>query len=623
MPIDDTYLKVEDKALTIDLAEVDKWVDAILLGTVMTGIDHTAISNLDLKPTGVKDTFTITLTWLDKGVAKVVEDKTPILLSRFPTLTKDSLKDGTEGKITPLLIKEAIEEKLKRFIVATIPANTLDTRGDKVDVVNGKIIDIDGMKLLYGDGVVYVIKDDVYTPLHLVKERVITENFYTTFTITGDAKVSFTGGTMSTRVDGVEKPYVSKTILSAGTYEMFGDNIDNVAFLNNVFTKIHIERNSDQTAANNMFANLNKLVDFTANPNSFSTVKRLYNTWRACTGLTSFPVINLSQATILYFTWFACSKLKTFPFIDTSSNKSLVYTWYGCYALKEFPKLDTSKVTNFTATWRNCIGLTSFPSISTGSGTTMSAAWNGCKKLKTFPFIDTSKVTNMNATWINCSSLISFPTIDTYKVTNISSCWDGCLSLANFPKLLLTNVKDAVYSWRKCVALISFPAIDLPNATKITGAWFNCTSLTSFPMIDLEKANDLSYAWQGCTSITSFPQLNLNTATILLSTWKYCKSLLTFPSIDLSKVLVLQNTWFACSKMKTFPILNLTSATNTTAMLSYNSNLICIAGIINDGVKADLNAGMFTSTNKLQRPTAAEQNTILNGNTWINDTPCP
>jgi len=209
----------------------------------------------------------------------------------------------------------------------------------------------------------------------------------------------------------------------------------------------------------------------------------LGSAWSGAGNITSFDAAFGVTAGVTNFssTWRNCTNLTSFPLIDTSSGTSFSSAWLNLISLTSFPLIDTSSGTNFFLAWYNCSNLTSFPLIDTSSGTNFSNSWYGCNSLTSFPLINTSSGTNFSDTWRGCSSLTSFPLIDTSSGTNFSN------------------------TWRECNSLTSFPLIDTSSGTNFSSTWQNCTSLTSFPLIDTSSATNLGSAWRSCSSLASFP----------------------------------------------------------------------------------------------------------------------
>ena len=114
------------------------------------------------------------------------------------------------------------------------------------------------------------------------------------------------------------------------------------------------------------------------------------------------------------------------------------FSWRGCSSLISFPLLDTSSVTNFRGAWYGCSSLTSFPLLDTSSGTDFFAAWFTCSSLTSFPLIDTSSGTNFSLSWRNCTSLTSFPS-NAFD-TNIATNYTNSFSFTNLTTQSIDNI---------------------------------------------------------------------------------------------------------------------------------------------------------------------------------------
>ena len=167
-----------------------------------------------------------------------------------------------------------------------------------------------------------------------------------------------------------------------------------------------------------------------------SYVTDFSSTWRNCTSLTSFPLLDVSSGTNFGSTWQNCTSLTSFPLLDTSSGTAFGSAWRNCSGLTSFPLLNVSNGTSFSAAWQNCSGLTSFPALNMSSATTVSTAWLNCTGLTSFPLLGTNSVTTFNFAWFGCSNLVNFPAnfFDNWTATPGSNCfyyaWAGCTSLS-------------------------------------------------------------------------------------------------------------------------------------------------------------------------------------------------
>jgi hypothetical protein len=285
----------------------------------------------------------------------------------------------------------------------------------------------------------------------------------------------------------------------------------------------------------------------------FSSVINFTETWRNCSSLTSFPLINTGSATNFTETWDSCSSLTSFPSINTSIATNFTAAWNNCSSLTSFPLLNTSSGIGFTFAWRNCSSLTSFPLINTSSGTNFTQTWVGCSSLTSFPLLNTGSVTNFTETWNGCSSLASFPLINTGSATNFNATWNNCLSLTSFPLINTSSVTNFTFAWRNCSSLASFALINTGSATNFNYSWKNCSSLTSFPLINTSSGTNFTATWNDCSSLTSFPLINTSSGADFTFAWKNCSSLTSFPLLNTSSATDFTETWDGCSSLASFP----------------------------------------------------------------------
>jgi hypothetical protein len=154
--------------------------------------------------------------------------------------------------------------------------------------------------------------------------------------------------------------------------------------------------------------------------NAFENVTDFTYYWAFADWITSFPIINTSNATSLASAWGYCSGLTSFPILDTSSCLNFEGSWWECTNLTSFPILNTSKGTNFAGAWYNCNSLTDFPLIDTSDGIIFAGTWYNCG-LTSFPTLNMSKGINFSSAWEN-NNLVSFP----------ANMFDNLSSPANF-----------------------------------------------------------------------------------------------------------------------------------------------------------------------------------------------
>jgi hypothetical protein len=133
------------------------------------------------------------------------------------------------------------------------------------------------------------------------------------------------------------------------------------------------------TSLGSSWRGASNMTDFTAS-SATSSVTNFYETWRNCSGLTSFPLIDTSAGTQFGNCWYYCSGLTSFPQIDTSSGTDFTYTWQGT-GLTSFPSLDFSSATTFNNSWRAATSLSDFPAnMFDTTGTLISSAFTDAWK---------------------------------------------------------------------------------------------------------------------------------------------------------------------------------------------------------------------------------------------------
>ena len=112
----------------------------------------------------------------------------------------------------------------------------------------------------------------------------------------------------------------------------------------------------------------------------------LDSSFRGCTNLVEIiaPAISFSSVDNFRRTFRDCSSLKVFPLVQTKNISNFDNAWWGCSSLTAFPKLDFTKSTKFNGAWNGCTSLADFPPKmfdKTGSFSSTNnffLAWNNC-----------------------------------------------------------------------------------------------------------------------------------------------------------------------------------------------------------------------------------------------------
>jgi len=147
------------------------------------------------------------------------------------------------------------------------------------------------------------------------------------------------------------------TFPSAGTYDIFisgsfpymyfADGGDKYKLLEIKNFGVYALGSTSQLSA---FLGCSNLVINATDTGHFSGVTNFALSWRGCSNLTSFPLIDTSSCANFSSTWFSCSSLTSFPLINTSSGTNFNLAWGGCTSLISFPSnpFDTNIATNYT-----------------------------------------------------------------------------------------------------------------------------------------------------------------------------------------------------------------------------------------------------------------------------------
>ena len=340
-------------------------------------------------------------------------------------------------------------------------------------------------------------------------------DFATLFTCNNDVKLTCDSLELNIRNEDTKviSTYTSGDIIAAGTYIIYGKEVDNVLFgeldiddnqLYDNFFSINIVRNSFQTNAINMFRGLTTLDIFEASKDSFGNVTNFGYTWFRCLRILEFPIIDTSNATSLTYAWVECGLLGTFPFINTTSVVNFSHAWEKCKGLTVFPLIDTSNGEDFERCWSHCMGLVEFPLIDTSKAINFKYTWRSCSSLSHFPLLDSSNVTNFEHTWGGCYQIdYTFPAIDTSNGTNFDGTWFYCSGMRNYSDMDMSNGTTFIGTWGYNLSLISMPIVNLTKATDITAIWVVCPSLVCLAGVINDDANNptSTNAFTGCHAL--------------------------------------------------------------------------------------------------------------------------
>ncbi len=158
----------------------------------------------------------------------------------------------------------------------------------------------------------------------------------------------------------------------------------------------------------------------------------------------SLNLEGIGSITTLLNSFYNLSSMTTFECdADLGAVTGMYQGWRNCVGLTSFPSINTASVTVFSRVWQDCAGLTSFPSINTSSTVTINNNWAGCSSLTSFPALDYSNATSISWSWSNCTSLTYFEgTLDFRLVTSLDGVFYNCDDTLKYPASTGTSVRD-------------------------------------------------------------------------------------------------------------------------------------------------------------------------------------
>lgn len=173
------------------------------------------------------------------------------------------------------------------------------------------------------------------------------------------------------------------------------------------------------------FAYLHSLTTFKCDADT-SKVTNFKQAWFECRGLTSFPLIDVSNGVDFTYAWKDCNSLITFPAFSFPKGENFSYTWLQCTSLTSFEPVNFPEATTFFQAWWECASLTSFPLILIPKAIILTYAWAECDSLTSFPAIDFSPVYDFNRTWYRSLNIVCFEgPLDFTNLSNGSNAFQG------------------------------------------------------------------------------------------------------------------------------------------------------------------------------------------------------
>ena len=208
--------------------------------------------------------------------------------------------------------------------------------------------------------------------------------------------------------------------------------------------------------------------------------------------------------------FFGCANL-TITATDEATAKmggvtNFRYAWCNCSGMTSFPVLDVSSGTDFTTAWYQCSGLLHFPALNMGSSTLFPNTWQGCTGLVDFGMVNVSSGIDFDNAWFGCIGLLSFPALDMSAAQNVSHAWHNCSGIVTFGAITLTDHATNLFSaWQNCNSMTSFPSIYTGGNSLFSETWADCTGLNgyAFPTLNMQAMTSGADCFRGVTLSTS------------------------------------------------------------------------------------------------------------------------
>lgn len=128
---------------------------------------------------------------------------------------------------------------------------------------------------------------------------------------------------------------------------------------------------------------------------------------------------------------------------DMTDVTNIGNSFRDCSSMTFFPLLDYRGVTNRNNAWRGCSSLTSWDYLFFFDGASnMNHVWRNCTSLSSFPaFTMPPSVSSINNCWRN-TNLTSFPSFDASNIVNANVAWRDCGVFTSFPELTLSSLTN-------------------------------------------------------------------------------------------------------------------------------------------------------------------------------------
>ena len=325
------------------------------------------------------------------------------------------------------------------------------------------------------------------------------------------------------------------------------------------------------TSCENMFQNLENLIEVDLSNFDVSQVTSMANMFKSCTNLKSVHLSNSNTYSLvnISYMFFTCSNLEIINFgnINTSSVKDAERLFNECKNLNsiDISNLDFSKVTSMFAMFHYCQKLETinFGNINTSSVANMRSLFNKCFNLKSIDLtkFDTSKVTTFQWMFDHCTSLTSID-ISHFNTSNVEimyGMFSTCSKLEkiNFGNINTSSVKDVERVFDQCISLnsIDLSNLDFSKVTSMFAMFHNCSNLEkiTFGNINTSSVVNMRSLFNKCSKIEAIDLSNFDTSKVTTFQWmfEYCSNLkyLNLSHFDTSKISNIYGMFLGCDSL--------------------------------------------------------------------------
>jgi hypothetical protein len=306
---------------------------------------------------------------------------------------------------------------------------------------------------------------------------------------------------------------------------------------------VTINIDSTSTYIDRCFMGCSGLTSITIEGDTIS-VNEIQYFMDGCTGLTTFnwnATGGFAVGCNMAYSFRNCSALTSFPMIDVSNVDDFQYAWYGCSGLTTFPTLNTSSGTTFVRTWSGCTGLTQAISLDFSSAIDMNYAFASAYDINANVVVPDNTTTGNVSNWANAFEYASMYEMGSWNYSGCTTDFNMAFYRCDAVVLRhqdLSTITNLHWSYRYMQRLVSPDGFTLNTTSPVftESTWAQNINMTTFPPIDTSMVSDFRATWWECTSLNNFPALDCTGATELISTFWKCSSLDTIGTFDVSTI---------------------------------------------------------------------------------------